>query len=239
MRYVCLLWLLGWKLICNRTKLNTLRPRQNGRHFPDDIFKWISLNESVWILIKISLNFVPRGPINNIPALVQIMAWRQPGDKPLSEPMMFSLPTHICVTLPQWVNVLMYAIPGWCLVFYSGVSSTMLLCGCQKTVGVLHIPYCNARIHIIITTWRGITCRIAVTIEGVENAYLPGNVHFQYRPEGDIGVAVVVGAIRNTSRWLDERITWCPLIGGVLFQVRAQVREDLSTPSWLTDSIWD
>ena len=36
--------------------------------------------------IKISLKFVPRGPINNIPALVQIMAWRQSGDKPLSEP---------------------------------------------------------------------------------------------------------------------------------------------------------
>ena len=37
------------------------------------------------------------------PPLVQIMAWRRPGDKPLSEPMMFSLPTHICVTRPQWV----------------------------------------------------------------------------------------------------------------------------------------
>ena len=32
------------------------------------------------------------------------MAWRRAGDKPLSEPMMFSLPTHICVTRPQWVN---------------------------------------------------------------------------------------------------------------------------------------
>ena len=81
----------------------TLRPRQNGRHFPDDIFKCISLNENVWISIKISLNFVPRGPINNIPALVQIMAWRRPGDKPLSEPMMVCLLTHICVTRPQWV----------------------------------------------------------------------------------------------------------------------------------------
>ena len=39
-----------------------------------------------------------------------------------------------------------------------------------------------ALLNTIITTWRGITCRIAVTIEGVENAYLPGNVHFQYRP---------------------------------------------------------
>ena len=43
--------------------LNTLKPRQNGRHFLDDIFKCIFLNESVWISIEISL--VPKGPINN------------------------------------------------------------------------------------------------------------------------------------------------------------------------------
>ena len=54
--------------------------------------------------MEISMNFVPRVPIKNIPALVQIMAWRRLGDKPLSEPMMDSLPTHICVTRPQWVN---------------------------------------------------------------------------------------------------------------------------------------
>ena len=65
-----------------------LRPGQNGRHFADDIFKCIFLNENVWIPIKISLKFVPKGPINNIPALVQMMAWRRTGDKPLSEPMM-------------------------------------------------------------------------------------------------------------------------------------------------------
>ena len=84
--------------------LNTLRPRQNGRHFPDDIFKCIFLNESKRILIEISLKFVPKGPIDNIPALVQIMAWRRPGHKPLSEPMLVCLLTHICVTRPQWVN---------------------------------------------------------------------------------------------------------------------------------------
>ena len=55
---------------------------------------------------KFSLKFIPKGPINNIPALVQIMAWRRLGDKPLSEPMMDSLPTHICVTRPQWVKVI-------------------------------------------------------------------------------------------------------------------------------------
>ena len=84
--------------------INTLRPRQNGRHFSDNIFKWIFLNENVWISIKISLKFVPNVPINNIPALVQITARRLSGDKPLSEPMMDSLLTHICVTLPQWVE---------------------------------------------------------------------------------------------------------------------------------------
>ena len=84
--------------------VNTLRPRQNGGHFPDDIFKWIFLNENAWISINISLKFVPRGPNNNIPTLGQVMAWRRPGDKPLSEPMMVRLPTHICVTRPQWVN---------------------------------------------------------------------------------------------------------------------------------------
>ena len=69
------------------------------------------MNENIWISIKISLKFVPKCLINNIPALVQIMAWRGPGDKPLSEPLMVRLPTHICVTWPQWVNSL---VPGRC-----------------------------------------------------------------------------------------------------------------------------
>ena len=86
------------------SSFNTLRPRQNGRHFADDIFKCIFLNGNVRISIKFSLKFVPKDPINSIPALVQIMAWRRPGDKPLSEPMMVSLLTHICVTRPQWVK---------------------------------------------------------------------------------------------------------------------------------------
>ena len=84
--------------------VNTLRPRQNGRHFPDNSFKCIFMNKNVCISIRISLRFVPKGPINNIPALVQIMARRRPGDKQLFEPMMVSLLTHICVTRPQWVN---------------------------------------------------------------------------------------------------------------------------------------
>ena len=52
------------------TRLNTLRPRRNEQNFADDIFKRIFFNENVRISIKISLKFVPEGPINNIPALV-------------------------------------------------------------------------------------------------------------------------------------------------------------------------
>ena len=55
--------------------------------------------------INISLKSVSEGPINNILASVQIMAWRRPGDKQLSEPMMVRLPTHMCVTRPQSINV--------------------------------------------------------------------------------------------------------------------------------------
>ena len=39
------------------------------------------------------------------------MAWRRLGDKPLSEPMMVKLLTHICVTRPQWVK--WYNINFW------------------------------------------------------------------------------------------------------------------------------
>ena len=61
--------------------LKTLRPRQNGRHFVGDISKCIFLNENIWIWINISLKFVPKGHIHNIPSLVQILTWCQTGKK--------------------------------------------------------------------------------------------------------------------------------------------------------------
>ena len=114
--YICIWQEVVWKQGCPswfhekiwasyQTNFNTLRPRRNEQHFADDIFKRIFFNKNVWISITISLKFVPKGPINNIPALVQIMAWRRPGDKPLSEPMMVRSTTHICVTRPQWVKM--------------------------------------------------------------------------------------------------------------------------------------
>ena len=54
----------------SRESFNTLKPRQNGRHFAEDIVNSIFLNENVWIPIKISLKFAPKGPIDTIPSLV-------------------------------------------------------------------------------------------------------------------------------------------------------------------------
>ena len=54
----------------------------------DDIFKCMFLNENDRITIQITLKFIPRGPIDNKPALVQVMAWRRTGNKPLNKPML-------------------------------------------------------------------------------------------------------------------------------------------------------
>ena len=69
--------------------VNALRPSQNSWHVPDDSFNWICFIDKVWISIKFpSLNLVPKCPNDNEPPLVQIMAWRRTGDKPLPEPML-------------------------------------------------------------------------------------------------------------------------------------------------------
>ena len=85
--------------------INSLGSRRSRRHFvADDIFKCIFLNENVLISIKISVKFISKVPINNIPALVRIMVWCRSGDKPLSEPITIILLAHVCVTRHHWVN---------------------------------------------------------------------------------------------------------------------------------------
>ena len=73
-------------------------------------FKCIFLKENAWI--DISQKFLPKGQMNNISALVQMMGWHQPGDKPLSEMMMVILLMHICVTQPQCVRLIHGAFPS-------------------------------------------------------------------------------------------------------------------------------
>ena len=69
-------------------RVNSSSPGQKYLHFADNIFKCIFMNEKICISIQISLKFIYKGPIDNNPVSVQIMAWRRPGDKPLSEPML-------------------------------------------------------------------------------------------------------------------------------------------------------
>ena len=88
----CFFVLLWWGF-------NSLRPKWNRCHFTNDIFKCNFLNEKVLIFIKISLKFISKGSINNIPTLVQI-----------SEPMVVSLLLHLCIYRPQWVNWILFKI---------------------------------------------------------------------------------------------------------------------------------
>ena len=110
--------------------MNTLRPIQNGQTIFSNAFSWIN---NVWISLKTSLNFVPKVWINNISALVQIMAWHWPVDKPLYESIMLLM--HICHTWPQWVNTphncnlgfLRFAI-GWIFSHLNTMCPRIALC---------------------------------------------------------------------------------------------------------------
>ena len=86
---------MRWVSLCRVTLVITLRLRQSGRHFADDISKITFLYEICCILIKISMKFFTRGPINMKSASVQITAWHKTDDKPLSEPMMANFMPHL------------------------------------------------------------------------------------------------------------------------------------------------
>ena len=52
----------------------TLRPKQNCRHFASHILKRIFVNENGWISMKMSVNIIPNGPVDNTSASVQVKA---------------------------------------------------------------------------------------------------------------------------------------------------------------------
>ena len=82
-RFLCLIWYQSCLPIYSQAARE-----QNGHHLAGDIFKHIFLNEMLCIFIQSSLKYVFWGPMINMPKLVQMMAWRRKGDKPLSEPML-------------------------------------------------------------------------------------------------------------------------------------------------------
>ena len=72
--------------------------------FAEDLFECLFVNENDRIRIQISLKFIPRGPIDNRAALVQVIAWHRTGDKPLPEPMMTQF-TDVYMRHKEGVNV--------------------------------------------------------------------------------------------------------------------------------------
>ena len=75
--------------ICIRALLfNSYPPEQNGRQYADESFKRIFVNDTDFISIKKSLKFIPKGPVNNKVAFVQVRTLHRTGDKPLPEPML-------------------------------------------------------------------------------------------------------------------------------------------------------
>ena len=116
------------------------------------------LNENVYIWLKISLKFVPKFWINNMPALVQIPAWPRPGDKPLSGPIMFSLLTHLCVTRPQRFN---WVAPESCwsklIIFYFLILSWYIKHFLRNSSDVIVMPSGNmsSACHQLNQCWPG------------------------------------------------------------------------------------
>ena len=78
--------------------------QNKNSHFTYNTYKFMFLYENCCILIPNSLKFVAKGPMNNEPALVEIMAWHQTDDKPLSEPMSIHKPRHKGPLLLTWFN---------------------------------------------------------------------------------------------------------------------------------------
>ena len=139
------------------------------------------------------LKFVPMGPINYIPAWVQIMACRRPGDKPLSEPMMVSLPTHICVTRPQCVKTSILLStkslsrilsPAQFLSISNKPAATSLIgYWFLPTVTLPHLCTRYNNHVVILWTWRGTLwppAEISTVLMGTVNYLVSNHISTQY-----------------------------------------------------------
>ena len=133
--------------------------------------------ECIWILIsiKILLKFVPMLPVNNIPALVRIMAWRQPGDKPLSKPMMDSFMTHICFTQPQWVK--------WSLSFIHIAGAHFMN---DSTILIQIWWKFHSAVIQVVVKWSlgnfayGTTAEVLWHVQNISSNMIPYNVQWSY-----------------------------------------------------------
>ena len=128
--------------------VNSSLPRQNDRHFADDILKCIFMNEYFRILIPISLKIVPKGPIDNNAALVRMMACRRTGNKPLSVPMLTQFPNAL-----GWVGLwgFLWWAPSANGKDHHGVSSGWSSVWHRSNTGLSSTQY--EQIPIILGVW--------------------------------------------------------------------------------------
>ena len=161
--------------------------------------------ERKWVLIKISLEFVPKGPINNS-SNGPDNGLAQPSDKTLSEPMMVSLLTHICVTRHQLVKVwfilfsynINVCVIRWTitviLLLFNAVLFTIHVWNSHVRLNVLlvFLPlWYNNRVHVLLFgketmrntpkiksyTWSQITCSYLSNIKSVKTSSKPVKNH--------------------------------------------------------------
>ena len=143
------------------------------------------LNENIRISTKNSLKFVPKGLINNIPALVLIMAWRRPGDKLLSELMLLRSLTHICVTRPRWVNsyivkelwntIWIYQWHCEILWYLHCFMACLTDAGINKMAGILQTKFSNVilteKFYILLKFYWSLSLGVWLTIGGIGSGF--------------------------------------------------------------------
>ena len=100
-----------WRTRNSISSSNSSPPVQNGRHFVDDIFRCIFVNEKFCDLIESTLKIVHKGPVDNNTALVQTMAWHQISDRPLSEPMLTRFTDSYMWHWGRWFDKCVYMQP--------------------------------------------------------------------------------------------------------------------------------
>ena len=86
--------------------INTFGWRKSWHQSADEILKCFFINEKYHIFIQISLRFIPKGPINNMPSMVQIMPWRHSDDNQLSDDSVVYWYIYIWNTQPWRIHTL-------------------------------------------------------------------------------------------------------------------------------------
>ena len=131
--------------------VNPSTPKQDGRHFSDDIFKCIFLNGNGWIVINISLMFVPKSSTDNVPALVQIMAWRRPG---------WAIVDHYCVRQSVFTDAhcilwnMHTVLVSLCLIYFTFAACVIQIWrGHIRTIPLLHMEYASGECCVWLYSW--------------------------------------------------------------------------------------